>query len=740
MASLPASPFRFCFTLLAFALLASCELSRPHPVAEAGKPVFYTSFFQLPKHFDIARAYSSDEYQVLALVIEPPVEFHYLKRPFELSPLAARELPTFAYYDAAGRPLPGDPPADLVARAVLRVRLKTNLFYGEHPAFVRTADGRARFASLSDRDLDGAKRPLDLPAAATRPAVAADFVYQWKRLAHPLFESPLASTLADVVEGFTACREVIQAAVDGERARRKTQGGALYDRAKDEREHPLLIDLEKIPFSGVRVLSEFEFEIVLVKKYPQLLQWMTLPFFGPVPAEVERFYAQGALSRKDISLDRWPVGTGPYRLVRAERNRQIAMEKNAHYVHGTYPTEGAPGDRGAGLLADAGKALPFIDRVVLCYEKESLPRWNKFLQGWYDASGITEDSFDAVIKPGRGKPELGGEPAAKGMSLLLEPDSSVHYWSFNMRDPVVGGLDEKRKKLRRAIAIAFDVEEYLQIFLNGRGVPAMSPLVPGVPGYEEGDVNPMVYRPGPKGAQRRSLDEAKALLAEAGYPGGVGPEGPLVLSFDGANAGQTGFQSEMNWMTKQMAKLGIQLRFRNTTYRQFREKMEKGTSQFFSWGWNADYPDAENLFFLLYGPNAMAGGGGENAANYESAAFDRGFEKMRVMTDGPERRAVIADLVRIAWEDGPWIWGFHPVTYALVQPWLSNIKPASFINSGRKYQRLEPALREAKRHEWNRPALWPLLLGLAALLGGGLWVWRRRRADAAWRAKGNARA
>jgi ABC-type transport system substrate-binding protein len=725
--------------LLVFALsLASCELSRPHPVAEAGKPIYYSSFTQLPKHFDIARAYSSDEYQVLALVVEPPVEFHYLKRPFELSPLAARELPTFTYYDSSGRVLPGDPPAASVARAVLRIRLKTNLFYSEHPAFARKSDGSPRYQPIRPDELEGVRTPLDLPERSTRPATAADFVYQWKRLAHPLHESPLASTLADVVEGFTQCREAIQAAVDTERKRRKAQGGPLFDRAQDERDHPLMIDLDKIPFPGLRAASDDEYEIALVKKYPQLLQWMTLPFFGPIPREVDLFYAQGPLKKKDISLDRWPVGTGPFRLVRAERNREMAMEKNARYVHGRYPSEGAPGDLEAGRLLDAGKTLPFIDRVVLCYEKESLPRWNKFLQGWYDASGITEDSFDAVIKPGRGDPQLGGEPAAKGMSLLLEPDSSVHYWSFNMKDPVIGGLDEKRKKLRRAIAIAFDLEEYLQIFLNGRGVPAMSPLVPGVPGYEEGDVNPMVYRAQDGKMRRQTLDEAKALLAEAGYPGGVGPEGPLVLSFDGYLAGKTGFQSEMNWMTKQLAKLGIQLRFRNTTYRQFREKMEKGTSQFFSWGWNADYPDAENLFFLLYGPNAMAGGGGENAANYSNADFDRAFEKMRAMTDGPERRAVIAELVRIAREDGPWIWGYHPVSYALIQPWLMNLKPATFINSARKYQRLDPALREEKRREWNRPARWPLALLFIGLATAAGVAWRRR-AGARRAAAGSAR-
>lgn len=725
----PPSIPRTLVVLLALALPWGCEWNRPHPLAEKGKSVNYGSFTQLPKHFDIAKAYSSDEYTVLALVVEPPVQFHYLKRPFELSPLAAAEMPTFFYYDGGGRPLAGDPPAAAVAQAVLRVRLKTNLFYGEHPALAKDGAGASLYRGIEGAKLSGLKSPLGLGVQGSRVATARDFVYQWKRLANPLNESPLAPVLADVVLGFAEAQAAMARAVGLERDLRKARGGALYDRAKDERQNPLRLDFEKIPFPGVRVLSEFEFEIVLTKKYPQLLQWMTLPFFAPVPEEAEAFYSQGPMVQKDFTLDRWPLGTGPYRLVRSERNREIALEKNLRYVHGVYPSEGAPGDREAGLLADAGKPLPFIDRVVLCYEKETLPRWNKFLQGWYDSSGISEDIFDAVILPGERKPTLWGEPAKKGISLLLEPDSSVHYWAFNMKDPVVGGLGDRQKKLRRAIAIAFDVEEYLQIFFNGRGVAAMSPLVPGVPGYEEGEVNPFIYQKDGPRVRRRSLDEARALLTEAGYPGGVGPEGPLVLSFDGANAGQTGFQSEMNWMGKQFAKLGIQLRFRNTTYRQFREKMEKGTGQFYSWGWNADYPDAENLFFLLYGPNAMAGGGGENAANYTNPEFDRGFEAMRAMGDGIARRRVIADMVRVAREDGPWIFGFHPVKYALYQPWLSNLKPGTFTEHGtRKYIRIETTLRETKRSQWNRPTLWPLgLLALGLAVGGALWYRRRQQ-------------
>ena len=57
------------------------------------------------------------------------------------------------------------------------------------------------------------------------------------------------------------------------------------------------------------------------------------------------------------------------------------------------------------------------------------------------------------------------------------------YMGFNMLDPVVGGASERARKLRLAISIAIDQEEFISVFQNGRGVPAMHPIPPGITGY-----------------------------------------------------------------------------------------------------------------------------------------------------------------------------------------------------------------------------------------------------------------
>jgi oligopeptide transport system substrate-binding protein len=115
--------------------------------------------------------------------------------------------------------------------------------------------------------------------------------------------------------------------------------------------------------------------------------------------------------------------------------------------------------------------------------------------------------------------------AAKGIGLLTSVETSISYMGFNMRDPVVGGDLGARPLLRQAIAIAVDYEEYIAIFANGRGVPAQGPLPPGIFGYREGEagINPVVYRWQQGQAVRRTLEEARALLAQAGYPERAGP-------------------------------------------------------------------------------------------------------------------------------------------------------------------------------------------------------------------------
>ena len=421
-------------------------------------------------------------------------------------------------------------------------------------------------------------------------------------------------------------------------------------------------------------------------------------------------------------------------------NRRMVLEKNPNFHGEVYPDEGEVTDTQLGLLEDAGQALPLIDKAIYSLEKEAIPSWNKFLQGYYDNSGVSSDSFDQAVQVGNdGGAQLTDEMKEKGIRLLTAVTTSTFYMGFNMLDEVVGGDSERARKLRQAISIAIDYEEYVSIFANGRGVPAQGPIPPGIFGHvgDEAGINPVVYEwdTASLKPKRKSIEQAKSLMVEAGYPDGrdLSTGKQLILFFDSTGSGP-GSKALLDWLVKQFRKLGIDLVIRATDYNRFQEKMHKGTAQIFQWGWNADYPDPENFFFLLYGPNGKVAHKGENAANYKNADFDALFDQMKNMQNGDARQAIIDQMVSILREDAPWLWGWHPVTYSLHHSWYKNAKPNLMANNTLKYKRIDPVVREDFRKTWNQPVLWPikwlLILFLIGLLPAiGIW-WRREKATA----------
>jgi ABC-type transport system substrate-binding protein len=678
----------------------------PYRSGDAAAPVLYSSFSERPKHLDPARSYSSNEYAFIAQIYEPPLQYHFLKRPYQLIALTADGMPQVSYFDAAGRELSPDTPAEQVAFSLYTVRIQPGIRYQPHPLFATDESGAYRYHQLSEAQLEQIHTLDDFAESGSRELTAADYIYQIKRLAFSRFHSPIAGNMGEYIVGFNALTKRLRE----EEQRLKQETG---------QDRPYL-DLREFEMAGLKQLDRYTYTIRIKGKYPQLLYWMAMPFFAPMPWEADRFYAQPGLWQRNIKLDWYPVGTGPFMLAENNPNLRMVLARNPNFHGERYPNEGEPEDRAAGLLDDAGRSLPLVERAVYSLEKETIPYWNKFLQGYYDTSGISSDSFDQAVQfSDQGDVGLTDAMREKGIQLTTAVQSSTYYFGFNMRDSVVGGDSERARLLRRAIAIAADYEEFISIFANGRGVPAQGPIPQGIYGHRPGVAghNPYVYEVRDGKIRRRPIEQAKALMAQAGYPGGRDPQTgkPLVLNYDVVATGPDD-KARMNWWRKQFAKLGIQLVVRSSDYNRFQEKMRKGTAQMFSWGWNADYPDPENFLFLLYGPNAKVKGEGENAANYENPEFDRLFNQMKNMDNGPERLAIIDLMVELLRREGPWLWGYHPKAFSLHHAWYHNVKPNLMANNTLKYKRLEPARRVESQRAWNPPVLWPVITGLLILL------------------------
>ena len=690
--------FKTFFLTLSYLCLSACNeqvLNNPYPAAsDKSQAVLYSSFSERPRHLDPAKSYSSNEYVFIGQIYEPPFQYHYLKRPYKLEPLTATQMPEVSYLDSAERVLAKDAPAENIAYSDYIIDIKPGIRYQPHAALAKDAQGKYLYHQLTQAQLSEITLLSDFIQTGTRELTAADYVHQIKRLVHPKISSPIGELMKQYIAGLDDYALMIK---DLPRT-------ALKDTA----------------LSGVEVVDKYRYKIRIKGKYPQFIYWLAMPFFAPMPWEADAFYSQQELIDKNITLDWQPLGTGPYMLEENNPNLRMVMLKNPNYHAAFYPEEGEPADQAKGLLDDAGKRLPFIDKAVYRLEKETIPYWNKFLQGYYDASGIASDSFDQAVQFTGDDGELGltASMQDKGIQLQTAVTSSIFYMGFNMLDSIVGGSSEQARKLRLAISIAIDYEEYISIFMNGRGVTAQDVIPPAIFGFNAGEegINPYVYDWVGEQARRKSLQDAIQLMQEAGYVHGIDKKtgSALILYLDTAASGPDD-RARLNWYRKQFAKLGIQLVIRATDYNRFQQKMLNGNAQIFMWGWNADYPDPENFFFLLYGANSKALHGGENAVNYQNSDFDRLFKQMSNMENSPERLAMVREMQEIIRHDAPWVYGFHPKSFSLFHNWYHNLKPNLMANNKLKYQRINPEQREVLRQQWNQPVLWPVI-GIIFLL------------------------
>ncbi len=713
--SLPNQSSGFCRHLLGILAItfyatgcSAATWNNPYSADQANSQTLFSSFSESPKHLDPVVSYSSNEWAILSQVYEPPLQYHYLKRPYTLEPLTLAKMPETTYFDAKGKEATEAHPA--IAFTEYLFTLKPGIQFQPHPAFVKDNLGQFKYHHLDSDALSKIDMVRDFKQKSSRELIAADYVYALKRMALRQNHSPILDSMAQYIEGLTDFSERVSKAYQME----------LSVNDKSTQTH--FFDLNKVEISGVQIIDKYHYKIRIKGVYPQFLYWLSMNFFAPIPWEADAFYKQPGLVEKNLTLDTSPVGTGPYQLVENNPNKRMRLLANPNYHQDSYPVDGLAKGADPSLLNDAGKQLPFIKEVIYSLEKESVPLWNKFLQGYYDASGVSSDSFDqAVSVSNSGSMSLTPEMQEKGIQFLNMIQPSIMYFGFNMADPVVGGYSEKQRKLRQALSIAINFEEYISIFLNGRGVIAQGPIPPGIFGYQEGQAgsNIVLFDWVDNRLHRKPIEIAKQLLTEAGYPNGRMPDGtPLTLHYDTAATGPDS-QAMLSWYRKQFAKLGIELVIRATDYNRFQDKVRGAKVQMFSWGWNADYPDPENFLFLLYGGNATinTNGSGINSANYDNPEFNKLFLKMKTMSNSPERLAIIQKMTLLLQQDAPWVWGYHPKSLSLYHSWLHNVWPNPLANNTVKYRRIEVQERVLKQSAWNQPVIWPIIIVLFVVIG-----------------------
>ena len=703
------------------ALLAGCDNS-PWENGAAGQNTLFSAMQEgSPRHMDSTASYWSNDTTFTYQIYEPPYGYHYLKRPYTLIGKSAEDVAKPRYLDKNGKELPEDAPSDQIAESVYDVHIKHGILYQPHPAFAKDANGNFLYHHLKPGELGQRSSPLEFAVQGTRELVAEDFVYALKRHATTRITTPVYGIFSEYVLGLKEYGATIKQ--EDARLRAGTDPSSL--------DRPFL-DFRKFPLAGATAPDKYTFRVRIKGRYPQWGYWMAMSFMAPVPWEADEFYAQPGMAAAGLTNDIWPIGTGPFMLTEYHQDRLQVMERNPNYRGEPYPCEGAPGDKEAGLLDDCGKKTPFVDKIVIVAEREQVPQRAKFRQGYYDLEVFerTDKGLEYIVEK-QNSEEIRKNYDAKGFRLDRFDDVNSYTIGFNMLDPVIGkgatpDEQERHRKLREAISIAIDWEEFSKIFPQRAGATAMGPIPNGIFGSREKTpegINPITHRLVNGVPVRRSIDEAKQLMVEAGYPDGrdVRTGRPLVLNYDFYALPTPERKIEIDWVVRQFSKLDIQLEVRATDNNQFQDKIRKGKHQVYWTGWNADYPDAENFLVLFYGPNAKTLYDGENESNYSNPEYDALFAQMKSLPDGPQKQALIDQMVTILRKDAPWSWGYFPYASAAVQHWVYNSKPAILIRDHGRYLRLDVDERRRAQAEWNKPIWWPMIV-LTLLVAGLLLI------------------
>ena len=645
---------------------------------------------QCCQSLDPATSYYVHESAILDNIVEAPLDYDYLARPYQLIPRLLTKIPQPQYFDHSGNLLSGDPPPDRVQRVEYHLTLRPGLRYQPHPCFALDDQGNPLYAGNHSPQLpDSISSPQDFPVLGSRPLHAEDFKIALVRLCDPRLASPVFTNLSSFIAGMEECSRQIRHELDFLDAK------TVPTRQRE----PILIDYRKIPLKGIKVVNDREFTLILSRKYPQALYWLAMHFFAPMPWEALEFYHLQSVIDAGFNLKNWPVGSGPYLLAEMNPNVQIRLQRNPNFRKEFW--DKAP-----------GQVLPLLDQIIFQYEREAIPNWIKFNQGYYDTSGIPSDMLDAATTfNNSGELTLSADMQERGMNLHSSVTPTILYFGFNMLDPIVGDKLENTRYLRQPISIDLDYQEFIDIFLNGQGIPAQCVIPSGISGACKANefVSPWNEQLGKP--VRLPLQRARELMQKAGYPNGITPDGtPLTLHLDHANAGSSAFKAQFQWLKSKFALLGIQLEERPSELNRWRDKLQTGNWQlFFNKGWLADYPDPENFLFLFCSDNGTvrSNGRGANYVNYASAEFDRLFWQLETMPDGEKRLELIEQACRILQKDAPCCWGYHPAKVILTHKWLKHYQPHDMSYSTMKYLDINTPLREQKQKIWNHRIRWP---------------------------------
>nr|WP_316641557.1 ABC transporter substrate-binding protein [uncultured Roseateles sp.] len=461
-----------------------------------------------------------------------------------------------------------------------------------------------------------------------RELVAQDFVYAFKRPLDPANKSPTVSGVQEYnILGLNELR------TEAEQSKKPFD----YDRE----------------IEGLRALDRYTIQFKVKEPRPRFLDLISdSDLHGAVAREVVEAYGD--------KIAEHPVGTGPFKLAQWRRSSLIALERNPDYREVLYDARPAADDvQGQAILARLrGRRLPMVDRVEVSIIEESQPRWLSFLNEQIDYINVPGEFVTLAMPNGRLAPNL----AKRGIQAFRVVNADSAFTYFNMEHPVMGGYTPERVALRRAVALAMDVQREITQVRRGQAIVAQSIMVPHTSGYdpkfrsENGEFSPA---------------KAKALLDLYGYVDKDGdgwrdlPDGsPLVIEV-ATQPDALSRQFDELW-AKNMEAVNLRVKFFAGKWPEQLKAARAGKLMLWTLGSSAAGLDGQSSLARMYGPES----GSQNLARFKLPAFDAIYKQLSLLPDGPEREALFREAKRLSVAYMPYKTTVHRFSNDLTQPWV----------------------------------------------------------------------
>ena len=382
---------------------------------------------------------------------------------------------------------------------------------------------------------------------------------------------------------------------------------------------------------GVRVEGPHRLVVRLEQPTAYFLDLAAFSTYLPVRRDVVETYG-----------DRWTfpphiVSNGAYRLTEWQFRSRMRWEKNPYYWN-------------AGAVA--------LDRIEVRVFDEANTALLAYETGAVDLATVVPS---LAIQP-----LLEARAAGRRRDVMYETSLGTYFYRFNCLHPPLS--DER---VRRALALAVNRQALIERAARGGQKPAATFVPPAVAGYAS-----------PPGLPE-NVEEARRLLAEAGYPGGRGLEELVILVNKSQDHVRLAEMIQQQWREA----LGVSVRIEQVEWKVFLDRMQRGEYQIARAGWFGDYVDP-NTFLDMF-----VTGGGNNQTGWSNAQFDALIRQAACTLQPQDRMRRLAEAEAILLQDVPIVPIYVYTTLMLVRPGLEGIcpNPLNHIDFGQVYWSKAPS-------------------------------------------------